>query len=223
MRPETLAYLRDLGVNNNREWFQAHYDRYQSDLVEPARALVLDLGPRLQAFAPAVRFEPRSRGSIMAINRDIRFSQDKRPYKGHLDLWFWQGERRDGPGYWFRLRADSLALGAGMHHFEDALLRRYREAVVDPVRGERLTAALDQVRSAGPYQVGGEHYKRVPSGFDASHPRADLLRHIGLFVWTDMPIPPETFTDDFAAFCAAHYRPMAPVVDWLVPLGGRGQ
>ena len=219
MGPETLAYLRDLGANNNREWFQAHYDRYQADLVEPARALVLELGPRLQEFAPDVHFEPRSRGSVMAINRDIRFSQDKRPYKDHLDLWFWQGPRRDGPGYWFRLRPDSLSLGAGMHHFEDALLRRFRDAVVDPVRGEHLAAILKAV----PYQFGGEHYKRVPSGFDPKHPRADLLRHLGLFVWTDLaPVPPETFTEAFPDFCAAHYEHMAPLVEWLAAsLGGR--
>jgi hypothetical protein len=84
-----------------------------------------------------------------------------------------------------------------------------------------LTAVLQRVQAAGPYQVGGEHYKRVPSGFDPNHPRADLLRHVGLFVWTDMPVPPETFTEEFAEFCATHYQRMAPVMDWLVPLGAR--
>jgi uncharacterized protein (TIGR02453 family) len=216
--PRTLAYLRDLGENNNRDWFQAHYDAYQEDLVEPARGLVVCIGEQLQAFAPNVHFEPRSRGSIMAINRDIRFSRDKRPYKDHLDLWFWVGDQRDGPGYFFRLRPEQLTLGAGRHHFEDDLLARYRAAVANSARGSRLALALEQIRAAGPYQVGGEHYKRVPAGFDPKHPRADLLRHIGLFVWTDMPIPPEASADGFAAFCATHYQHMQPLVDWLLPL-----
>lgn len=58
-------------------------------------------------------------GSIMGINRDIRFSKDKSPYKDHLDLWFWTGDRKgwDTSGFFFRLTPDRLVLGEGMHGF----------------------------------------------------------------------------------------------------------
>src|SRR6266568_1749051 len=77
--------------------------------------------------------------SIFAINRDIRFSKDKTPYKTHLDLWFWQGDgpSRERPGYFFRLTPETLILGAGMHAFSESALARYREAILDSVQGEK--------------------------------------------------------------------------------------
>jgi catechol 2,3-dioxygenase-like lactoylglutathione lyase family enzyme len=48
----------------------------------------------------------------------VRFSKDKTPYKNHIDMWFWQGERKgwETPGYFMRLEAHQWAIGAGMHH-----------------------------------------------------------------------------------------------------------
>src|SRR6266481_9685369 len=128
-----LEFLRDLGNSNTREWFQAHYDEYQAYLVEPAREFVLAMGACLPQLGADIHAEPRVRGSIFAINRDVRFSRDKTPYKTHLDLWFWQGSgpSRERPGYFFRLTAETLILGAGMHAFSESALARYREAVLD--------------------------------------------------------------------------------------------
>ena len=66
-----------------------------------------------------MQYEPRINGSLFRINRDIRFSKDKSPYKAHLDLWFWEGEHRgwESPGFFFRLTPTKLMLGAGMHQF----------------------------------------------------------------------------------------------------------
>src|SRR4051794_18350024 len=87
--PALLAFLRDLGAHNSRDWFQAHYAEYQALLVDPARAFVVTMGERLPALGADIRAEPPVRGSILAINRDIRFAKDKSPYKTYLDLWFW--------------------------------------------------------------------------------------------------------------------------------------
>ena len=62
--------------------------------MQPARELVLGIGERLRELGDDLHAEPRVHGSILAINRDTRFSKDKAPYKTHLDLWFWHG---DGP------------------------------------------------------------------------------------------------------------------------------
>lgn len=86
---ETLAFLRGLAENNTKAWFEAHRADYQAHYVEPALAFVAALGPRLQQIAPGAQFEPRINGSLFRINRDVRFSADKSPYKHHIDLWFW--------------------------------------------------------------------------------------------------------------------------------------
>lgn len=76
---ETLRFLRELGRNNERAWFEAHRDDYEAHYLAPAISLVEALGERLVKIAPAVCVEPRVNGSIFRINRDVRFSKDKTP------------------------------------------------------------------------------------------------------------------------------------------------
>lgn len=218
-RPEAFRFLEELGENNERAWFQANRATYEHELLEPARDLVEALGAELGRAGIEVNADPRVGGSIFRINRDTRFSRDKRPYKTHLDLWFWEGTgpSRESPGFWFRLTPERLILGAGMHRFERPLLDRYRQAVVDEDAGKALAAAVAKVERAG-YEVGGRHYKRVPAGFDPGHERAALLLHDGLYAGQEMPLPPEVHTAAFPSFCAKHYARLAPLNDWLLRL-----
>src|SRR4051794_19919481 len=173
--PELIDFLQQLRLNNNREWFQAHHDVYQTCYVDAAREFVVDMGPRLAELGDHIHAEPKVRGSIFAINRDIRFSPDKTPYKTHLDLWFWQGDgpSRERPGYFMRVDPEQLTLGAGMHLFNDAALGAYRAALQDPARAQTLGEAIASLNDE--YTLGGQTLKRVPQGF----PGADdgLLRH----------------------------------------------
>ncbi|HEX9783748.1 MAG TPA: DUF2461 family protein, partial [Opitutaceae bacterium] len=102
---ETARFLRAFGENNDKAWFDAHRADYESAYLAPARSFVAALGPRLQRISPAVAFAPKVNGSIFRINRDVRFFKDKWPYKDHIDLWFWRGDRRgwDSPGFFFRM------------------------------------------------------------------------------------------------------------------------
>src|SRR6185503_15233546 len=129
--PELIDFLGQLRANNNRDWFQAHREAYERYYVDAAREFVVAIGPRLAELGEGIHAEPKVRGSIFAINRDIRFSPDKTPYKAYLDLWFWQGDgpSRERPGYFMRLDAEHLTLGAGMHMFGDAALAAYRAAL----------------------------------------------------------------------------------------------
>ena len=102
-------------------------------------AFIEAIGALLAKFSPGIRAEPKIGGSMMRINRDIRFSKDKRPYKDHLDMMFRVGAAKTSPGYWFRLTTKELILGAGMHMLDKSELERYRKAVDadPPERGAR--------------------------------------------------------------------------------------
>jgi uncharacterized protein (TIGR02453 family) len=215
-RPEALRFLSRLGKNNTRDWFHGHKDEYESLLLEPARDFVVALGEELREFAPDVNADPRVNGSIFRIARDTRFAKDKRPYKEHLDLWFWIGDRKQGPGFWFRLEPSGLILGSGKHHFDKAQLERYRRAVVDDP-GAVLQRELERLRASG-YEVGGRNYKRFPAGFEAPDERAELLLHDAVYAWVQAPVPDETFDGRFPGYCAERYRPLASLNEWLAPL-----
>ncbi len=102
---ETLEFLAALRTNNDKKWFDAHRADYESYFVEPAKDFVAALAPRLKTIDRKIHAEPRINGSILRIQRDVRFARDKSPYKDHLDLWFWTGEEKgwDSSGFFLRL------------------------------------------------------------------------------------------------------------------------
>ena len=218
--PETSVFLRDLTANNTREWLAGHREDYELFYIEPALAFIATLGPRLQEFAPGTKFEPRANGSLLRIHRDVRFSKDKTPYKTHLDLWFWQGQAKGYtmPGFFFRMEADSLILGGGMHHFSKEILEAYRAAILDPTLGGDLADILEEIKDT--YPVGGATLKRVPRGFDSNHERAGLLRHEALYAGYEGPLPRAVQAPGLIDFCVGHFKALWPLVRWLTRVAG---
>jgi uncharacterized protein (TIGR02453 family) len=213
---ETVRFLAGLRAHNEKDWFDAHRADYEAAFLAPAQAFVEALAPRLRKIEPDVAAEPRVNGSIMRINRDIRFSKDKSPYKDHLDLWFWTGEKKgwDSSGFFFRLTPDRLLLGAGMHGFMPPALARYRAAVLDAKKGAALARVVEALRAKG-YDVGTETYKKVPGGVAADHPRAALLRHSGLHAGWEGKHPRELGAPTFVSFVAERFAAVAPIHRWL--------
>jgi uncharacterized protein (TIGR02453 family) len=220
---ETVKFLCEISENNEKAWFDAHRSEYQSAYVEPALAFIDAIGPRLRKIAPSVNYEPKINGSLFRINRDIRFARDKRPYKDHIDLWFWHGDKRgwDSPGFFFRMLSDRLILGAGMHRFEKAQLERFRAAVLEPKSGKALAKVVAEIRSAG-YEVGGATRKAVPRGFDPAHERAEYLLHEGLFATLEGSPGRIVETAQFVDYCAGHFRAMWPISRWLLQEVAKG-
>jgi uncharacterized protein (TIGR02453 family) len=215
---EGFAFLADLATDNTREFFDAHRGIYESALLEPAKAFVVALGEQLQArVSRGIRAEPRVNGSILRITRDTRFVTDKRPYKEHVDMWFWQGDApsRERPGLSVRLRPATVVLSAGMHRFEPAALTAYRAAVDDDRSGEALEVAIEDAMVLRGVKLGGLAYKRVPRGFDADHPRAELLRHGALYVSGEWKLPRAASGPGFVGWVADRLEQIAPVERWL--------
>ena len=218
--PQTVDFYVELIRNNDRTWFESNKSRFEKHVLAPARAFVVDMGQRLQDIAPEIHADPRVNKSLFRIQRDIRFSRDKSPYKTHLGIWMWEGEgpRMEHSGFYFHLEPPNLMLGAGMREFPKPVLEAYRSAVVDRKWGTALTDAIETATSKAFYTIGGRHYKRVPRGFEPNHPNAELLLHKGLTVRTESPIPPEFYSRKLLDYCFAGFTEMKPVHQWLVRL-----
>ena len=220
--PEALQFLTGLVENNNRDWFEAHKQDYKTYIVAPSQAFVQALGEGLQTISPHIQYDTRTNGSgsMMRIYRDIRFSKDKTPYKDYIGYVFWQGsgKKTENPAFYMGLTGQGIGLHVGMHGFPKPLLTAYREAVVDEALGEELETAVAAVKNAGPYTVDGQHYKRVPRGYDKDHPRADFLRYNALYA-SSPPIPPDIVTSpELITACLNHCHNMAPVQQWLAKI-----
>lgn len=215
--PQTQTFLRDLSAHNDREWFTAHRAQYQAAYVEAAKAFVVAAAPELERIAPGVRAEPRVLGSIFRINRDTRFSPDKRPYKEHLDLWFWEGERRTAPsGFSLRVTPDMVAIGAGANHLSREGVDRYRAAVCDAQAGAELVEIVSELETKG-WDLGEPRLKRLPRGWVAVDPDAEpLLRRDSLFLARREPAELAVDAERLMPTCVEVWTRLAPLHRWLV-------
>lgn len=216
----TLAFFNELAENNERSWFEANRERYQLEVVQPAQAFVLAMNEPLRKVYPELQADPRPNGagSIFRIHRDTRFSRDKRPYKTNLGIFFWQGwpGKRERPGYYVHLEGNSLGLYCGLYEFSSEKLQLYRRAVADTKRGAKLLKAIKTIQAAGPYTLGGHHYKRIPRGFEVSQERAELICFNTIYTMLETPKPPEFYTSRLVDYCIGHFTAMRPLLQWLV-------
>ena len=213
----TRQFLAGIAANNEKAWFEENRALYEAGYVEAGKAFVTAIAPRLTAISPGVHAEPRINGSIMRVNRDVRFSKDKRPYKTHLDFWFWHGEKKGWacPGFYLRVTPEAVFIGTGMHGFDKETLDSFRHSVVLPRSGKALVEAVESVKVAGPYAIGEQTRKRPPKGFETEPERAPFLLFEGLTATIELP-GETAFSPGFVDLAADHFAATWPVGQWLL-------
>ncbi len=173
-RPEAIQFLADLAANNDRAWFGPRKADYERLLKTPLAALCVTLDERLRARDIPLRADPVR--SPFRIYRDVRFSKDKSPYKTNIGASFpWTGDGDGSPGGYFHLAPGDIFVGGGLWHPEPARLAAFRRLVdTDP---GRVHAIIDAPGFAETFDgLMGDRLKRLPQGFPADHPDAELLK-----------------------------------------------
>ena len=173
LRP-VLTFLRGLKANNNRAWFQANraeFEEARGRFEAYIAALILKLPPSesLAGITP--------KDCIFRLNRDLRFSKDKTPYKPYMSAYVAPGGRRTRRlGYYVHVEPGNRSmLGGGLHEPEPTQIAAWRAAIdQDP---SALLRILGQ-RSFREYfgQIDGERLKTAPKGYPRDHPQLNLLR-----------------------------------------------
>jgi len=206
---ESVQFLKDLKENNNRDWFTQNKAEYEQSIKLPAKAFGDVMAIHLEALTGLVH-QPK----IFRINRDLRFSRDKTPYNTHLHISFFPEIDIPAPPRWFfALETDRLVFGAGVFGFEKQDLDSFRARIVGK-DGAKLAETLETLSSDG-LRLGEPHLKRVPSGYPKDHPQADLLRHKGLTVWSDIKDPGTATKPGFLNTCDCRFAKLKPLFDWL--------
>ena len=173
--PKAVSFLRSLKRNNDREWFRARKDQYETYLKMPMIAVIEQLARDCRAFAPELIVSPKS---IYRIYRDTRFADDKTPLKTNIAAGFaWRGlHRHQGAGLYFEVAHQGVWVGGGMYAPETSQLVAVREHIASNHR--RLRAIVESPgfkKTVG--EIRGDKLQRVPRGFDKDHPAAEYLRH----------------------------------------------
>lgn len=202
----TLDFLRDLAANNNKAWFDDHRDRY--DQARSAFELTVDdLIHRFTAFDDMGHL--RAKDCMFRINRDVRFSKDKSPYKTNFGAVIAHGGRKGtGRVYYLQVGADESFAAGGLHQPDSTQLdniRRHINQDATPLR--ELLAAPDFVSQFGAMQ--GDQLKTAPRGYDKEHPDVDLLRYKQYLAIH--PLPEDLVVSDrFVDHLVEVYRAMKP-------------
>jgi uncharacterized protein (TIGR02453 family) len=195
--PEALDFLRDLEANNDRDWFKANRERYDTYLREPAR----ELGERLSDLGGPHLFRPYN---------DTRFHL-RPPIKEQLGLAIGYG---GAGGYYVELSLDGLLVAAGLHQPASDQLERFRAAVHDGRRAAAFERAVGSATSAG-LEIPPPGLKRAPRGYPIDHPRIERLRLKEITVYKRHALGPWLHEPRCDEVIRGELESARPLVAWL--------
>ncbi len=205
---KVLQFLEELAANNNRDWFNANRDRY-----EECRGKILFVTEilinEISKFDPDVTIM-NPKDCMFRIFRDVRFSNDKRPYKTNFGSFIARGGRKsDRAGYYFHVEPGGSFIGGGVYHPAAAPLKAIR-LHIDKHPDEFVQIIEDkEFKSVFP-EMYDDKLQTAPKGFAKDHEYINLLRYKSFVFSTDVDKKNLTF-ENFLEYAANAYKQLAKV------------
>ena len=179
----SLSFIADLRGNNRKEWFDSNRSRYEKARTE-FLTFIQALIDGIQTFDPSIgNVNPKN--AVFRINRDIRFSKDKSPYKTNFGAFLVPGGKKSGnAGYYFHLEPGGSFAGGGVYHPMPDILKKIRSEIYG--NAEEFEAIIKDKEF---YDYFGELYddrlKTPPQGFPKDFKYIELLKYKSFTVWRD--------------------------------------
>ena len=210
---KTLAFLRALKRNNDRDWFRLRKSQYQEQVREPMVALLARLAADLPRFAPELVADPRV--SLYRVYRDTRFSADKSPLKSHVAAHFPSKgfSRGEGSGLYVQVGPADVWIGGGLYMPSSSDLRLIRAHIA------AYYQALHRIVTGAPFRravgaLDGAQLTGMPKGYLADHPAAEHLRFKQFLAGRQFEAKFAT-SDRFYPELLRIFRAVAPLVRFL--------
>jgi uncharacterized protein (TIGR02453 family) len=177
LEPQTLKFLSQLKKNNNKPWFDAHRAQYEAARIDFSNFIQL-LIEALQKSDTTIT-GITAKDSQFRINRDVRFSKDKRPYKDNFGAFIARGGKKSiFAGYYFHLAPGNSFIGGGLWHPEPANLKKVRQEI--DYNWDEFQAILKNKnfkKTFGDLYKGDDlSLKRMPKGYAEDHPAMSYLK-----------------------------------------------
>ncbi len=212
--PEAIRFLERLKRNNNRPWFQKHKDEYEERVRFPMHCLIAELAVRMTDAAPEIEFHPRK--SIFRIYRDVRFSNNKAPYKTNIAASFQpRGVRAPtgSPGLYLGIEPGAIYVGGGLYLPTGEQLKAIRRSMVE--RPDEFRAVVESRRFRREFrEIEGEKLQKAPLGYPKDHAMITYLRHKQFYVGKEFGHARcfrRAFVDDVVRI----FTDTMPLVRWL--------
>lgn len=213
IKESTLKFIEDLKKNNNREWFAENKPRY-----EQARAdfeqLVAQIIQGINTFDPELGYlEPKK--CIFRIYRDVRFSEDKSPYKNHFGAVFRARGLDKTSGYYFHLDPDESFVSCGYYMLMPDQLKKVRRGIYNDF--ETFSSIINEKsfkEEFGDLYKDEDMLKRVPNGFDKDHPAAEYMKLKHFYVFKPLSYK-QLLDKNLVSYVTSVYKQMYPLSEFL--------
>lgn len=208
-----LQFFEELAANNEKSWFDENRARYEKKVKKPFANLVEELIFRVGQFDPDVQIAPKD--AVFRINRDVRFSPDKRPYKTTVSALISPGGRKDKsvPGLYLELSAHRTMLGGGAYFVEKEGLENIRNAIAaNPAAFRKLISEKDFVTKYG--EIRGETNKRLPADLQAAAEKEPLIFNKQFYFMAELPAN-LALRNDLADVAIEYFAAAQPVILYL--------
>jgi uncharacterized protein (TIGR02453 family) len=205
--PALFDFLRELKLNNNRQWFEGNKTRYEQVVKQPLLEFITDFGTFLPEISPHYLAIPKATGgSMFRIYRDVRFSKDKSPYKTAAALQFRHEQGKDvhAPGFYLHLEPGSVFAGCGIWQPDTQTANKIRSTIAN--RPDNWLAAIQDAAFQKTFSLEGESLKQPPRGFDADHPLVEDLKRkdfIGSVELSEQVVCQDDFLTQYVEMCKA--------------------
>lgn len=174
---ETLQFLEDLKANNNRDWFLENKKRYEI-VKKDYHKMVSDFLDAMKPLDPALELL-EVKNCTFRINRDIRFSKDKTPYKTHMGVWLSSGSKgQNRAGYYVHIEKGSSFIAGGFYAPESEDLKKVRKEIAFFHEDlEEILAEKNFKKTFGDFDRNERSLlKNPPRGYEKEHPAIELLK-----------------------------------------------
>ncbi|MGZ3158128.1 MAG: DUF2461 domain-containing protein [Burkholderiaceae bacterium] len=215
---DLTQFLAELSENNNRAWFvmnKPRYDILRAEFLELVTKLIADISK----FDPAVaNCNPKK--ALFRINRDMRFSHDKSPYKTTFSAAITASglkkpSQGGGPAYYFHIDADGVLLIAGGEYMPPSdRLRSIRQHVIADAAGFGKLLKNKKLHDAfGGLQEEGK-LTRPPKGFEADAPHIEFIKLKSFIAWKETSLKKKIPTD-LGKELVTEFKNAYPLITWL--------
>ncbi|MBK7627638.1 MAG: DUF2461 domain-containing protein [Bacteroidales bacterium] len=210
----TIDYLKAIGKNNNRDWFlknKAQYNEARGNFESFVQSLLDEI----------IVFEPIMKGlevksCVYRFNRDIRFSNDKSPYKTHFGAFMVRGGKKNGDklaGYYFHIEPGKSIIAGGAYMPPAPWLSAIREKIdEDPSKIRAIIKNKDFIKYFG--KIDGEKLKKAPKGYPTDHPDIELLKFKSYLVFNEVK-DDFVVSNDLFDYTVKAFKAMKPLNDFL--------
>jgi len=173
---DTIEFLKALKKNNNRDWFHANRDWYLASKTEFEQVVSISLIELAKIDKSYAGLEVKD--CVFRINRDIRFSHDKSPYKANFGAYFTKGGKKSIlAGCYMHIEPDESFIGGGLYMPDGKILKAVRTSIYENIDEFNKIIKAKAFRDNFGDEFYGESLIKAPKDFPSDFKYIDLLKH----------------------------------------------